>query len=123
MPLLATTCSGSATATAALTFLVAFGLTKAVTNLVAGALADRVGRKPVLVAGWLVGMPVPFLLIAGAGLGLGRGRQRPARGQPGPDLVDDGADEDRPRRAAAGAASRSGSTRRPATSRSPSRHS
>ena len=37
--------------------------TKAVTNLVAGALADRFGRKPVLVAGWLVGVPVPFLLI------------------------------------------------------------
>jgi hypothetical protein len=43
--------------------LIAFGLTKAITNLVAGALADRVGRKPVRVAGWLVGLPVPFLLI------------------------------------------------------------
>ena len=54
---------GLPTATAALSFLIAFGLTKAVTNLVAGRLADRVGRKPVLVAGWLVGVPVPFLLI------------------------------------------------------------
>lgn len=52
------------TATAALSFLIAFGLTKAVTNLVAGRLADRVGRKPVLVTGWLVGVPVPLLLIA-----------------------------------------------------------
>jgi MFS family permease len=49
--------------TAALTFIVAFGAVKALTNLVAGALADRVGRKPVLVAGWLVGIPVPLLLM------------------------------------------------------------
>jgi MFS family permease len=48
--------------TAALTFIVAFGATKAATNFVAGALSDRVGRRPVLVAGWLVGVPVPFLL-------------------------------------------------------------
>ncbi len=63
VPLLAVQVFGLPTATAALAFLVAFGLTKAVTNLVAGALADRVGRKPVLVAGWLVGVPVPFVLI------------------------------------------------------------
>jgi len=49
--------------TASLTFIVAFGLTKAITNLFAGALGDRHGRKPVLVAGWLVGIPVPLLLI------------------------------------------------------------
>src|SRR5205814_4419728 len=36
---------------------------KAITNLFAGALSDRHGRKPVLVAGWLVGIPVPLLLI------------------------------------------------------------
>src|SRR5258707_5960835 len=58
VPLLGVQVFGLATATAALSFLVAFGLTKAVTNLVAGAMADRVGRKPVLVAGWLVGLPV-----------------------------------------------------------------
>ena len=63
VPLLAVEVFGLPTATAALAFLVAFGLTKAVTNLVAGALADRVGRRPVLVAGWLVGLPVPFILI------------------------------------------------------------
>jgi MFS family permease len=51
--------------TAALTFIVAFGATKAATNFVAGTLSDRVGRKPVLVAGWLVGVPVPFLLAYG----------------------------------------------------------
>ena len=49
--------------TAALTFILAFGAVKAVTNFVAGTLSDRVGRKPVLVAGWLVGLPVPLLII------------------------------------------------------------
>jgi len=63
VPLLGVDLFGLPSATAALSFLVAFGLTKAVTNLVAGRLADRVGRKPVLVAGWLVGVPVPILLI------------------------------------------------------------
>lgn len=49
--------------TAALTYILAFGATKAVTNFFAGTLSDRYGRKPVLVAGWLVGLPVPLLLI------------------------------------------------------------
>ncbi|MEV0428253.1 MFS transporter [Micromonospora sp. NPDC050495] len=49
--------------TAALTYIVAFGLTKAVTNFFAGTLSDRYGRKPVLVAGWLAGLPVPLLII------------------------------------------------------------
>ena len=49
--------------TAALTFIVAFGAVKAATNFVAGTLSDRVGRKPVLVAGWIIGVPVPLLLI------------------------------------------------------------
>jgi MFS family permease len=48
---------------AALTYIVAFGLTKAATNFLAGTLADRYGRKPVLVAGWLLGLPVPLLII------------------------------------------------------------
>ena len=48
---------------AALTFIVAFGLVKAGTNFCAGTLSDRYGRKPVLVAGWLVALPVPALLI------------------------------------------------------------
>jgi MFS family permease len=63
VPLLGVATFGLSTATAALSFLIAFGLTKAVANLVAGALADRVGRKPVLVAGWLIGVPVPLMLI------------------------------------------------------------
>lgn len=49
--------------TAILTFIAAFGLTKAVVNYLAGTLADRFGRKRVLVAGWLVGLPVPVLLM------------------------------------------------------------
>ena len=63
LPLLAAEAFGLQALTAALTFIVAFGLTKAVTNFAAGTLSDRYGRKPVLVAGWLVGLPVPLLLI------------------------------------------------------------
>jgi MFS family permease len=63
VPLLADQVFGLAAAGSALTFLVAFGVAKALTNLVAGALADRFGRKPVLVAGWLIGLPVPIILI------------------------------------------------------------
>jgi MFS family permease len=48
--------------TATLTYIVAFGLVKAATNFVAGTLADRTGRKPILVAGWIAAIPVPFLL-------------------------------------------------------------
>lgn len=48
-----------------LSFIVAFGLSKALTNYVAGRFADRVGRKNVLVAGWLIAIPVPFMLMWG----------------------------------------------------------
>ncbi len=49
--------------TAILSFIVVFGVTKALTNYFAGRLSDRYGRKHVLVAGWLVAAPVPFLLM------------------------------------------------------------
>ncbi|MBI4263841.1 MAG: MFS transporter [Acidobacteria bacterium] len=49
--------------TAVLSFIVVFGLTKAVANYVAGRAADRLGRKQLLVAGWLVAAPVPFVLM------------------------------------------------------------
>jgi MFS family permease len=63
LPLLASEVFGLTGFTVGLTFLFAFGLTKAFTNLAAGGLADRFGRKPVLEAGWIVGLPVPLLLI------------------------------------------------------------
>ncbi len=49
--------------TAVLSFIVVFGITKAITNYFAGRLSDTWGRKNVLVAGWLVATPVPFLLM------------------------------------------------------------
>jgi MFS family permease len=49
--------------TAILSFIVVFGVSKAMTNYVAGRFADRAGRKVVLVAGWLIATPVPFLLM------------------------------------------------------------
>ena len=45
-----------------LTFIVAFGITKALTNLAAGALAQRVGRRRLLIAGWAIALPVPLLI-------------------------------------------------------------
>jgi len=50
--------------TAILSFIVAFGVTKAAANYAAGRLSDRFGRKHVLIAGWLIATPVPFLLMA-----------------------------------------------------------
>ncbi|MFI1533243.1 MFS transporter [Streptomyces anandii] len=47
---------------AVFSFIIAFGFTKAVTNLAAGALTARFHRKQILVAGWLIGIPVPFAL-------------------------------------------------------------
>jgi MFS family permease len=63
LPLLAERTFHLRAVTASLTFVLAFGAVKAATNLFAGALSDRIGRKPVLVAGWCVGLPVPLLLM------------------------------------------------------------
>ncbi|MGB8505552.1 MFS transporter, partial [Mycobacterium sp.] len=46
-----------------LTYVLAFGITKAATNYLAGTWSDRFGRKPVLLVGWLIAIPVPLLLI------------------------------------------------------------
>ena len=51
--------------TAALSFIAAFGVAKALTNYAAGSLSDRVGRRHVLIGGWLIAIPVPFLLMWG----------------------------------------------------------
>ncbi|MDT0194500.1 MFS transporter [Arthrobacter sp. AB6] len=63
LPILAKEVFGLDLYTSALTYILAFGVAKAATNYFAGTLSDRFGRKPVLVAGWLVALPVPFLLI------------------------------------------------------------
>jgi MFS family permease len=49
--------------TAIFSFIVSFGVVKACSNLVSGALADSFSRKKVLVAGWLIGVPVPFMIM------------------------------------------------------------
>jgi MFS family permease len=63
LPLLAEDDFGITSTSAALSFLVAFGLTKAGANLLAGHLSDRVGRKRVLVAGWVAALPVAPIII------------------------------------------------------------
>ena len=62
VPLMATQTFHLHAYSAVTTYIVAFGLVKAATNFFAGTLSERVGRKPVLVAGWLVALPIPFLL-------------------------------------------------------------
>jgi len=52
-----------ASATIIGSFIISFGLAKAFTNLISGQLADRLGRKRVLVLGWWIGLPVPFMII------------------------------------------------------------
>ena len=63
VPLIAQADFGLVSKTVVLSFLVSFGIVKALANLLAGQLADRIGRKPILVAGWLAGLPVPLLII------------------------------------------------------------
>lgn len=63
LPLLAEAEFRLASRTAILTFIASFGMAKALSNVAAGHLGDRHGRKVVLVAGWLVGLPVPLLIM------------------------------------------------------------
>ena len=63
LPLLAKDEFGLTAFSSTLTFIAAFGIVKAATNFFAGTLSDRYGRKPVLITGWLIGIPVPLLLI------------------------------------------------------------
>src|SRR6187397_1006995 len=62
LPLVGKQDFGLSSTSAILAFVVAFGAAKAVTNLAAGGLAERVGRKRLLVLGWLVALPVPVLI-------------------------------------------------------------
>jgi MFS family permease len=62
LPLVGREDFGLASSAAVLAFIVAFGLSKAVTNLGAGALAARVGRRRLLIAGWAFALPVPLLI-------------------------------------------------------------
>jgi MFS family permease len=65
VPLVGTEEFGIGSEVVVFSFIIAFGLVKAILNLLSGLLADRFTRKMVLVAGWLVGLPVPFLLAWG----------------------------------------------------------
>ncbi len=49
--------------TAILSFIIVFGVVKALTNYFAGALANRMGRKNLLVFGWMMAIPIPFILM------------------------------------------------------------
>ena len=62
LPLVGRDDFGLHSSTAVLSFIVAFGATKALTNLAAGALAERAGRRRLLIAGWAVALPVPLLI-------------------------------------------------------------
>lgn len=75
-------------------FIIAFGVVKALVNFASGVLADRFTHKAVLIAGWLVGLPVPFMPRVRAFLELDRGGERAAGREPRPRLVDDGQHED-----------------------------
>lgn len=63
LPLLAENEFGLVSKTAVLSFIVTFGLVKALANLFAGRISDRFGRKGTLILGWLFGLPVPFIVM------------------------------------------------------------
>jgi MFS family permease len=63
LPLLAEREFGIASKSAILSFLITFGLVKALTNLISGRATDRWGRRRTLLAGWIAGLPVPLLII------------------------------------------------------------
>lgn len=83
LPLIGSDVFHIASTTVVLSFIASFGLVKAFANLVSGHFADIYGRKAVLIAGWVAGLPVPFLLgwgpdwswiiLANAFLGINQG--------------------------------------------------
>ncbi len=62
LPLIGEDDFGLGSSTAVLSFIVAFGVAKALTNLAAGSLAERVGRRRLLIVGWALALPVPLLI-------------------------------------------------------------
>jgi MFS family permease len=62
LPLIGRDSFGLSSSAAVLSFIIAFGFAKALTNLGAGALAERVGRRRLLILGWAVALPVPLLI-------------------------------------------------------------
>jgi MFS family permease len=62
LPLIGADDFGLSSTVAVLSFIVAFGLAKSLTNLAAGALAERIGRRRLLIAGWVLALPVPLLI-------------------------------------------------------------
>jgi MFS family permease len=63
VPLIASQEFGLASTSVTLSFIISFGIVKALANLFAGRSADRFGRKPLLIAGWLIGLPVPLIVM------------------------------------------------------------
>jgi len=63
LPQLAEEKFGLISKTVILSFIVVFGITKAITNYFTGAFADKIGRKNLLIIGWIIALPIPFILI------------------------------------------------------------
>jgi MFS family permease len=63
VPLLAERDFNLASKAVILSFIISFGVVKALANLFAGRMSDRIGRKGILIAGWLIGLPAPFLVM------------------------------------------------------------
>ncbi len=63
IPQFATSEFGISSKTAILSFITAFGISKSLTNYLTGRLANRLGRKTLLIVGWIIAIPIPFLLM------------------------------------------------------------
>ena len=63
LPEIAVNDFGMVAKTAILSFIIVFGITKAITNYYTGTLANRFGRKRLLIVGWLIALPIPLILI------------------------------------------------------------
>lgn len=67
VPLIAEKDFGLVSKSLTLSFIVSFGIVKALSNLFAGRFSDYLGRKKVLLVGWIIGLPVPFLIMLAPG--------------------------------------------------------